>query len=163
MTNFIKTSLFAGLGILSLSAMMGSMNQANAAELGRGGVRVAINDNRSGGHYEIQTQQVLVQPERNMNQVIPAIYETRYDRGGRPYQELVRPARTETVCIPARYETVQNRVWVEDNAYTNDRPGFFSFFFGRRDDRRDDHRDNRNDHRDNRWNNDRHDDHDHRR
>jgi len=63
------------------------------------------------GHYETTEHQVWI-PERKEKVWSPAIYETRYDHCGRPYQTLARPGRWDVVCHPGYYETRRRRVWV---------------------------------------------------
>ena len=89
--------------------------------------------------YEIQTEQVLDQPEHTEARVIPATYETVVERilvkeQAMTYQVvppvyqveteqlLVVPEQTETVIIPAEYETFTEQVLVRP-AYVTWKPG----------------------------------------
>jgi hypothetical protein len=89
--------------------------------------------------YEIQTEQVLDQPEHTEARVIPATYETVVERvlvkeQAMTYQVvppvyqveteqlLVVPEQTETIIIPAEYETFTEQVLVRP-AYVTWKPG----------------------------------------
>lgn len=89
--------------------------------------------------YEIQTEQVLDEPEHTEVRVIPAVYETitervlvkelavTYNVVPPTYvieteQLLEVPERTETVVIPAEYETFAEKVLVRP-AYVTWKPG----------------------------------------
>ncbi len=95
--------------------------------------------------YEIQTEQVLDQPEHTRARVIPATYETVVERvlvkeqalsyrivppvyGIETEQLLVMPEQTKTVVIPAEYETFTEQVLVRP-AYVTWKPG--AGLFGR--------------------------------
>ena len=62
--------------------------------------------------YVMRTERVLVRNAHYVNQWVPPIHQTRYDRHGRPYTVCVRHGHHEKVLIPARYEmrTVRERV-----------------------------------------------------
>jgi len=58
--------------------------------------------------YKIETEEVLVQNERNVSDVVPAEFETKEE------QVEVVPATKEVVQIEAEYETVEEKVLVEE-------------------------------------------------
>jgi len=89
--------------------------------------------------YEIQTEQVLDEPEHTEARVIPAVYETHTEQVLVKEQALTYsvvpptyvveteqlleiPERTETVVIPAEYETFTEQVLVRP-AYVTWKPG----------------------------------------
>ncbi|MCF6244265.1 MAG: peptidoglycan-binding protein [Sulfurovum sp.] len=58
--------------------------------------------------YKVETEEILVQNERNATEVVPAEYETVEE------QVEVIPATKEVVQIPAEYETVEEQILVEE-------------------------------------------------
>ena len=64
------------------------------------------------GHYVTRTEQVKVRIGRWARQWVPPVYETHYDRYGRPHQVLVRKGFHTKVWIPAVFETRYRRVWI---------------------------------------------------
>jgi hypothetical protein len=58
--------------------------------------------------YKVETEEILVQNERNVTEVVPAEFETVEE------QVEVVPATKEVVQIPAEYETVEEKILVEE-------------------------------------------------
>lgn len=69
--------------------------------------------NRNRGHYEIRSQQVLVEAAHADRRWVPAQFEVRVDRWGHRENVQVRPAHWEECQVPARFETREVKVWVE--------------------------------------------------
>lgn len=64
------------------------------------------------GHYVTRIERVLVRPGHVERVFVPAVYETRYDRRGRPYEILVCEATYRTVHHPPVYHNRTVKVWV---------------------------------------------------
>jgi len=83
-------------------------------------IRIGVNERprihpprpRPSGHYETHVEKVLVQPGYTQRVWVPPVYETCYDRWGRPTRRLVRPGHYQTVHHPPVYEYREVRVWV---------------------------------------------------
>jgi len=58
--------------------------------------------------YKVETEEILVQNERNITEVVPAEFETKEE------QVEVVPATKEVVQIEAVYETVEEKVLIEE-------------------------------------------------
>lgn len=136
----ILTLSVAGLVLAGVAAAQGTGDYPADAAPGSCYARVLIPET-----YEIQTEQVLDQPEHTEARVIPATYETVIQRvlvkeQALTYrvvppvyeieteQLLVVPEQTETVVIPAEYETFTEQVLVRP-AYVTWKPG--AGLFGR--------------------------------
>ena len=136
----ILTLSVAGLVLAGAAAAQGTGDYPADAAPGSCYARVLIPET-----YEIQTEQVLDQPEHTEARVIPATYEAVIQRvlvkeQALTYrvvppvyeieteQLLVVPEQTETVVIPAEYETFTEQVLVRP-AYVTWKPG--AGLFGR--------------------------------
>ena len=130
----ILTLSAVSLVLVGTAAAQGTGESPPDAEPGACYARVLIPET-----YEIQTEQVLDQPEHTRARVIPATYETVVQRvlvkeQALAYrvvppvyeieteQLLVVPEQTETVVIPAEYETFPEKVMVRP-AYITWKPG----------------------------------------
>ena len=76
----------------------------------------------SGGHYEYQTQTVMVVPAATEQRFIPAVYRTEVLSTGVTVQVLVSNGYWETFTVPAQYETRSVQVWVPDTCYYSSSP-----------------------------------------
>lgn len=157
-----RFSTFLGLAV-GLVIWLGIPSEAQAADRFFVGVNIGAQQPHARrvwvpGTHVARTERVLVQDAHYVNQWVPPLYETRYNRFGRPYTVCVRKGHHVRVLVPARYEmrTVQHWVpgyWREVCA--PQRP-VFSFLFGngdrhgrydgRYDGRRDDCHDDRRGH-----------------
>lgn len=63
------------------------------------------------GRYETQIQNVLVQDGRWVEQMVPAVTETRRDFRGRLFTVVVAPPRLQRVWIAPVYESRTTQVW----------------------------------------------------
>ena len=70
------------------------------------------------GHYEQQVQQVLVEEGRWEARYVPPVEQVLRDSQGRLYKVIIAPSRTERVWIEPRYATRIVQVWCPDRYET---------------------------------------------